>query len=415
MMSEAMLWLLLNFFTIVVLAFYSMTEMACVSFNKVRLHYYVSKGIKRAVWLNWLLQHPSRLFGTTLIGVNVAMVAGSECSREFHSAIGLNPDLAPLTQVIIVVILGELAPMFAARHYAEHVGMLGAPLLYASAKLMTPLIWAVSWLSKMVHRLTGGAELQPDLFLSQEELQKILEEQEEEPPPPSEEELNVIAANIFRLRSKDITRTMTHVRHIPMVPSHATIGQVKQLLKKVPVNYIPVFDKHTTNIIGIAFPRDLVRIPDHHLVRDHARPPWFVTQKAKITQILKQFRHNNQSVAVILNRQGIAVGMVNLEDVLEEVFGKGRPPPDTPQTIKTEDFIIIDRSFPGDMPVSDFNDQFGVVLHEEEGLTLSQLMAKLLDHHPSEGESIYLKPFELTVKEASLLEAKTVGIKTRLK
>jgi len=104
-----------------------MVEMACVSFNKVRLHYYVNQGNRRAIWLNYLLQHPFRLFGTTLIGVNVAMVVGSECSREFHSALGLSPDLAPLSQVIIVVIFAELAPMFAARHYAEHVAMLGAP------------------------------------------------------------------------------------------------------------------------------------------------------------------------------------------------------------------------------------------------------------------------------------------------
>ncbi len=119
--------MILNFLSIIMLAFYSMTEMACVSFNKVRLQYYVSKGMKRAIWLNALLQHPSRLFGTTLIGVNIAMFFGSEFSRQFYSSIGLNPDWSPLTQVILVVIFGELAPMFAARRYPEHVSILGIP------------------------------------------------------------------------------------------------------------------------------------------------------------------------------------------------------------------------------------------------------------------------------------------------
>ena len=61
--SSAVYWLIFNLLSIIVLAFYSMLEMACVSFNKIRLQYYVSKGNKQAIWLNYLLQHPSRLFG----------------------------------------------------------------------------------------------------------------------------------------------------------------------------------------------------------------------------------------------------------------------------------------------------------------------------------------------------------------
>ena len=73
METSAIYWFIFNIFSIIVLAFYSMMEMACVSFNKIRLQYYVSKEYKPAIWLNYLLQHPSRLFGTTLIGVNIAL------------------------------------------------------------------------------------------------------------------------------------------------------------------------------------------------------------------------------------------------------------------------------------------------------------------------------------------------------
>ena len=127
MFSVAMMWLLFNILSIVFLAFFSMAEMACISFNKIRMQFYVAQGSKRAKWLYALMQNPSRLFGTTLIGVNIATFVGSECARQFHSAIGLDPDLAPLSQVIIVIIFGELAPQFAARSYPENVAMLGAP------------------------------------------------------------------------------------------------------------------------------------------------------------------------------------------------------------------------------------------------------------------------------------------------
>src|ERR1700722_3738597 len=98
MSLTAFSWFLLNILTIILLGFYSMQEMASVSFNRLRLQYYVSKGIKRAIWVQSLLQNPARLFGTTLISVNIAMFIGSECARRTYAALGLNPDWAPLTQ-----------------------------------------------------------------------------------------------------------------------------------------------------------------------------------------------------------------------------------------------------------------------------------------------------------------------------
>ncbi|MES2274306.1 MAG: DUF21 domain-containing protein, partial [Chlamydiota bacterium] len=68
-------------------------------------------------------KRPSRLFGTTLIGINTALVFGSECARHIYESVHLDPDWAPLTQVLLVVIFGELAPMFAARRHPEQLAM----------------------------------------------------------------------------------------------------------------------------------------------------------------------------------------------------------------------------------------------------------------------------------------------------
>ena len=92
-------FLFLTISCLIIQGFFAMLEMACVSFNKVRLQYYVSKGQKRAIWLSYLLNHPALLFGTTLIMVNAALLIGSECSRKFYDSLGLSPDWAPLTQV----------------------------------------------------------------------------------------------------------------------------------------------------------------------------------------------------------------------------------------------------------------------------------------------------------------------------
>lgn len=89
-------FLFLIILSLIVEGFFSMMEMACVSFNKVRLHYYVTKGNHKAKWISFLLSRPTRLFGTTLIGVNIALEFGSECARRFYMSLGLSPDWAPI-------------------------------------------------------------------------------------------------------------------------------------------------------------------------------------------------------------------------------------------------------------------------------------------------------------------------------
>lgn len=413
---EALWWLFLNILSIIILSFYSMSEMACVSFNKVRLQYYVSKGMKRAIWLNYLLHHPTRLFGTTLIGVNIALVSGSEFSREFHRAIGVSPDLAPLTQVIIVVIFGELAPMFAARRYAEHVALLSVPLLYISAKIVTPFLWCLQVIANLCNYLIGKEESQTNIFLTQDELQKILEEIEEEDQPHiSRDDFNAISTNIFNLPTKDARQVMEPITTAPKVSSNASVNELRGLFSKTDAEYFLIYQRELNNIVGIAFPRNYIRAPDNKKVREFSRPPWFIIQTTNIVQILKQFRHNNQSVAIVIDNDGGAIGVIHLYDIMEEIFGKStlsstkkHRPPSTKQ-------ILIERTLPGDMKVSEFNSQFNVLLSDQVDLTLSELLTKTLEHHPEVGESVFLDPFELTVKESSILEVKSVTVKTWLK
>lgn len=411
MKYSAHYWLIFNFLSIVVLAFFSMIEMACVSFNKIRLQYYVSKGVKQAIWLNYLLQHPSHLFGTTLIGVNIAMVIGSECAREFHSAIGINPDLAPLSQVFLVVIFGELAPMFAARRYPEHVALLGIPLLYASAKIMSPILFVVSWISKLANLVTGKNEAEENIYLTQEELKKILEEKTDESIGGSESaEFVVVTTNIFALRNKNVSQIMQPLSLLKTLPSNATVEQMENLLAKTGVDFVPLYHREISNIIGIVYPRDALRATENKRIRDYARPPWFVTENITTAQILKQFKTNSENVAFILNYQGKAIGFVTLNDLIFEIFGKTSDVPKQESQSHLKKLMMIDKTFPGTMTVEEFNKRYHVLLDKDPSLTLSELIEEHLGRRAEKGDAIYLAPFELTVKDATLREIKSVSV-----
>lgn len=404
-------WIFLNFFSIIVLAYYSMMEMACVSFNKVRLQYYVSKGNQRAVWINYLLQNSSRLFGTTLIGVNLALVIGSECARQFHETIGVDPAWAPFSQVIFVVIFGELAPMFAARHYAENVAILGAPLIYFSARILSPFIWIIEKITSLLKFFTKGSDADSELYLSREELLKILEEQDEERIHASEnEEFNAVTTNIFGLNSKIAKQIMQPLDQIPKIPSNATVKEMRRFLRNSLYDYLLVWHREQKQIVGIAYARDMLKVNHTKKVRDHSRPPWFVTQNTKVMDILKQFRSNQQNVAIILDQLGKAVGAINLNDLMEEIFGK--PLKDDKLKVSSAKFMI-EKTFPGNMKIQDFNKEYGVELApESEELSLADLMRLQLGHHPNVGETVYFGPFELRVESVSILEIKTISITT---
>lgn len=413
-MNDPLLWLALTLFCIVAEGFYSSMEMAMVSFNKVKLHYYVGKKNKRALWLNWLLHHPSRLFGTTLFGVNIAMQFGSEASRRLYASMNLDADLAPITQVFLVLIFAELAPIFGARRYSERVAMMGMPLIFLSSKVLKPMITLVKWLLTGLDHLLGATEVQNPLLVSREELQSVIESFDEETPAETEE-FNVLARNIFKLKNKNIESIMIPLDQVRMFSSKTVVSTLREKIRGDSAFFFPIYQTSPERIVAIVSPRDLIRAGDNQRIRDFSRPAWFITIQNDILEILNQFRQNNQSVAVALDVKGKAKGIVTLDAVLEVVFGKiptGEQPLSSLER-EVAKVMVIDRAFPGTLTVQQLNELLDIKLSCPLDQTLAEVMTDHLGGHLEVGDSIFIDPFELSVDEISLLEIKSVRVKTR--
>lgn len=380
-----------------------MLEMGSVTFNRVRLEYYVSKGMKRAIWLQYILNKPTRLFGTVMLGVNTALQVGSEGSREFYRAIGLNPDFAPITQIFLVVIFAEMAPLFAARRFSEHVIMLGIPILYFTYRLFAPLIWLMGFFTRFVHLIFGKKEESFEAFLSREELEKVLESHDEE------NEFNNAVSNIFSLRNKTAASVMVPLSQIEIIRANTTIAELHKKILGSPQRFFPLYHKSPSNIIAIAIPRDFIRLPDNRQVRDNARPPWFITETTKLMPILTQFRRNRQTVAVVLDPDGKATGMLTLDAILEEIFGE-KPPLE--ENKKEEKFPLIQRTFPGNTKIADLNREYGTQIPTHDVETLAQLMISRLDHAPTVGDTVVIDGVELIAEETTFLGIKSITVKT---
>lgn len=381
---------------------FALFEMACISFSRVRLQYYASLGKRRAIWLSELIQNPAKLFGTTLIGINTSLQIGSEFARRFYESLDLNPDFAPLTQVLLVVLFGELIPLFGARRHPEAVSMALAPVMILISRILTPIIWAFSMLSKGLQRLMIGAPEEGAAYLSREEVQKAFGEGE-----TAQNEFSALASQVFRLKSTLARQAIAPLQPAQVVPSTALIADVRHQLIVRFAPFFLIYHRDPQNIVAIAELRDLLTLDPKKKILDVARPPWFVTQDSSLSQILEQFRRNNQSVAVILDSGGRAIGVLTFDQILDVIFG-----PEEPALAEEKGKLYVQRTVPGTMTIEQFNQEFQANFPFAEGETLSDLIVARLDHAPVKGEALEIEDFSFTVLEPSLRGARTLSVKT---
>lgn len=404
MNKNSLFFLFLALACVLIQAFFSMFEMASVSFNKARLTYYTSKKIKNALWLDYLLKSPSRLFGTTLIMVNTMLQVGSEAARRFYESLGLNPDLAAISQVFLVVVFGELAPLFAARKHPERIAMFNVPVIFFISKLLTPFIWIIDRISSLANVIFGQKNT-GQLFLTKEEIQKAFEEKD---IISKDAEINKTVSNIFSLKNITAKKIMVSLTSNALVPSDFTIDQTKGIIEKYQLPFALIYHHNMNNLVSVVPIRDLLKARGYEFIKNYGQPPWFISENISVLDILKQFRKNNQSVSIILNPEGLPIGVITLDMIIFQIFGSLPSKVEEKKLAKKlKKQIFIEKTLSGDMQVKEFNKQFNATLPEDEE-SLSDLIYSVLQHHPSIGEVVIIENFEFEVKETTLLGAKTI-------
>jgi putative hemolysin len=215
-------------------------------------------------------------------------------------------------------------------------------------------------------------------------------------------------SNTFQLKNMTAGELMVPLQEVQMIPSHATVAEMRHLLSIQYSPFIPVFHRSPQNIVSVAYIRDFLRTDDTKRILETARSPWFVTKNTPILKLMQQFRRNNQSLAIILDGTGEALGVLTLDQILEEIFGEEAARPidmDEPQH-------YIQRTLSGDMSVAEFKIQFDAEIEEAKGSTLSDLIQAELDHPPVKGESVRMGDFEFTVEEITLRGVKTLTVRS---
>lgn len=352
-----MIWLFATLLCMAVQSFFSMQEMAVISVNRLEVLFFSSKGDSRALKIAYFLKKPHVLFTTTLIMVNVALQLGSECSRRFYSEMHLSSNLAPLSQILAVVIVAELAPLFAARTWSRPIAMGGVPLLYFFAKLLYPL---ASFLGAVLKMLSGKKTnpLKGHLALKREEMWRMLEGSSSCLEPSLAQE---VSDKLLSLRSAKLYGSTSNKQSALSLHAGTTVQEALALFRKKPSKEILVYERDPRTVTGVLTARMLVGCDYQKKIRDLACAPFYIGLDQSLSEWLIPFRESQAGVAVVLDKKGKAKGSITFDDIARFLFS---------QSYKNEKHrgglssIVIDRVFSAKTTLAQIKKEYGLDLYE---------------------------------------------------
>jgi putative hemolysin len=397
-------------------AFFASSEMALVSCNRLRLRHYAERGDRRAAAVRGLLGRPEQFLGTTLVGVNLAVIIMSTIANTIvYQALPAGGKqwvevAASVPLTILIVIFGEIVPMTLARRHSWRLSRRAiGPLTIAMRYVLFPVVVFASGVSKAVARLAGGSRQGRNPFVTREELRLLLKEGAQTGLLAPEGRRMI--HRIFDLSTTCARDIMTPLIEVAAVPAEAPAEQVVRLIRDSGRTRIPVYERRVDEIVGVVSAYDyldLERPPAS--ARAVMRRPRVVPESKPIDDLLLEFQLTNTSLAIVVDEYGGVSGLITTEDVIEEIVGDiadeyDRPEPSEPELVKGTGVIE------GRMRVEEFNDRFEQQLPEVEAETVGGLVVARLRHIPRAGETVVIADLSFEVLEATERRAVKLSVK----
>lgn len=303
-------------------AYFSATETAFLSFNRIRIKNMAEKGNKRAKLVLQLSENYDSLLSTILIGNNIVnILSASIATLIFVNILGedTGASVSTLVTTIVVLIFGEISPKSIAKETPEKFAMISAPILKVFIVILTPLNFFFKQWKKLLSHIFKTSE---DRSITEEELLTIVEEAEQGGGIDKEESILIRSAIEFNeLEAVDIFTPRIDVVAIPVDMSKDKIAEV---FAKTGYSRLPVYENNIDNIVGILYQKDFYNYiyQSEKQISDNIRPMLYITKYKKIKDLLKELQEMKLHFAIILDEFGSMMGIVTLEDILEELVGE---------------------------------------------------------------------------------------------
>ncbi|CDD45898.1 putative uncharacterized protein [Firmicutes bacterium CAG:534] len=368
-------------------AFFSSAETSLSTVNRVRLKTLAEEGNKRAQTALHVLDKYGKMLSAILIGNNVVNLSASALATTLAIKINLAVGIATGVLTVVILLFGEILPKNMAMVYSEKLALAYAGIVALVMKVLTPVIFLVDKLSqglmKLLHIDAGKKQA-----MTENELRTYVEVSHEDGVIESEEREMIY--NVFDFSDAVAKDIMIPRIDMAVVSEEADYDEVMKLFQDCMYTRIPVYHEDKDNIIGLINIKDFILVKDkaHFRIQDIRRQAYYTYEYKKTADLLMEMREKRANVAFVLNEYGATVGMITMEDLLEEIVGEIRDEYDEDE----EELIQAagERAYlvEGSMKLSDINDALGTDLESEDYDSIGGLIIENLDRLPEDGETI---------------------------
>lgn len=325
--SNSTVQLIVIILCIILSAYFSATETAFTTLNRIRMKNLAEKGNKKAALAIRLADKYDKLLTTILIGNNIVNILGASLGTLLFVSIlkgtaveNAASGIATAVLTVVVLIFGEITPKTVAKKLPERFAMFSAPIINALCVVFTPFSFIFKKWQDLISRLFRNKE--DDAGMTEEELVSIIEEAEES--GDIDEDESTLIKSAIEFNDLEVGDIYTPRVDVTAIASDATKEEVAAMFSESGYSRLPVYEEDLDNVIGILYYKDFYHsvYATELEVQSIIKPVIYVAKSQKISDLLKELQQKQLHFAVVVDEFGSTAGVITLEDILEEIVGE---------------------------------------------------------------------------------------------
>ena len=398
---------------VILSGFLSGSETAITATSKARIIYQKKKGVKRAGYVLELLDKKDNVISTLLLSNNlVNILASSLATAFFYDIFGISGIFyATLTMTIVLVIFAEVLPKTYSINKPTRTALVISPVIYYLYKALFPIVFLINLIVKLFFNKKEQDNLKSD-ERTEEELQGVIDlYQTSNPDYEHEKEM---LQSILQLNDITVEEIFTHRKNIYSIDSSLNTNEIIKNINNSRYTRIPFWKDNPENIIGLLNVRTLnIDLKNHNeskeIIFDKISNPWFIPETTNLLEQLVEFKKRKEHLAFVVDEYGELLGLITLEDIIEEIVGEIVDEIDVPENdFKLNNYgkVIIN----GEENIRDLYKSFDLDPPESESSTIAGYILNISKKIPSYGESFNDKFFNYKILSHSKKQISRVEI-----
>jgi len=403
-MSNIELYLVLFVICLLLAAFFSSSETAFISLQRIRMEHLVKNNVKGARRVARMIERPEKFLSTILLGNNFANVAAAALGTVLAVSIWGQERgvlIATIGVTILLLIFAETTPKTIATRHAERLSLIFARPIEIISWLFTPFVIALSWIASGFTKLVGGTPV-PRSLASPEEIRTMISVGHKE--GTVEEAEAEMLHKVFDFGDRPAREVMVPRPEVVSIEQGSKIADFLALYAESPLSRFPVYKENMDNVVGILSVKDVLMaqakgtISNESTIDDLVRPAYFAPETKRINELFAEMRDKNFRVCVVVDEFGGTAGVVSLSRLVEEIVGEVG---DELAEVEKDYEVINEYTFQidGSMRIEEANEEMGLELPEGDYETVAGFVLHLLGHIPKPNEQLRYKGLKLVITE----------------